>query len=72
MLTKLINHCINHFMVYVSEIIMLYTLNLYSAVCQLHLNKNWKKKTHISGIYCMGKWEKKEILIESLRYEKEW
>lgn len=36
MLTKLGNH----FMVYISEIIMLYTLNLHcSAVCQLYLNR---------------------------------
>ena len=26
-------------MMYVSQIIMLYTFNVYSAVCQLHLNK---------------------------------
>ena len=26
-------------MMYVSQVIMLYTLNLYSAVCQLYLNK---------------------------------
>ena len=30
-------------MMYVSQIIMLYTLNLYSAVCQLYLNKTEKK-----------------------------
>ena len=30
-------------MIYVSQIIMLYTLNLYSAGCQLYL-QNWKKK----------------------------
>ena len=29
---------------YISQIIMLYTLNLYSAVCQLHLNKTGRKK----------------------------
>ena len=29
----------NHFMMEVSQITMLYTLNLYSVVCQLHLNK---------------------------------
>ena len=27
-------------MTYVSQIIMLYTLNLYNVVCQLYLNKN--------------------------------
>ena len=31
-------------MMYVNQIIMLYTLNLYSAVCQLHLNKTRRKK----------------------------
>ena len=30
---------------YVSQIIMLYTLNLYSAVCQLYLNKTGRKIT---------------------------
>ena len=33
----------NHFMMHVSRIIMLYTLNLYSAVIQLHLNKTGRK-----------------------------
>ena len=32
-------YCDNHFMMYTSQIIMLYTLNLYNAVCQLQLNK---------------------------------
>ena len=31
-------------MMYVSQIIMLYTLNLYSAVCQLYLSKTGRKK----------------------------
>ena len=31
-------------MMYVNQIIMLYTLNLYSAVCQLYLNKTGRKK----------------------------
>ena len=29
---------------YESQIIMLYTLNLYSALCQLYLNKTGRKK----------------------------
>ena len=33
----------HHFMTYVSQIIMLYTLNLYNAVCQLYLNKTERK-----------------------------
>ena len=31
-------------MYYVSQIILLHTLNLYSAACQLYLNKMEKKK----------------------------
>ena len=34
-------------MTYVSQIIMLYTLKLHSAVCQLHLNKTARKKLDI-------------------------
>ena len=30
-------------MMYVNQAIMLYTLNLYSAVCQLYLNKTGRK-----------------------------
>ena len=37
-------YCDNHFMMYVSQIIMLCTLNLYGAVCQLYLNKTGGKK----------------------------
>ena len=31
-------------MMYASQIIMLYTLNLHSAICQLYLNKTGRKK----------------------------
>lgn len=31
-------------MMYVSHIIMVYTLNVYNIVCQLHLNKTEKKR----------------------------
>ena len=34
----------NHFMMYVSQIIMLCILSSYSAVCQLSLNKSGIKK----------------------------
>ena len=34
----------NHCMLCVSQIIMLYNLNVYSAVCQLYLNETGKKK----------------------------
>ena len=37
-------YCGHHFMMYVSQIIMLYTLNLYSVVFQLYLNKTGRKK----------------------------
>ena len=32
-------YCGNHFMMYVSQIIMLYMVNIYSAICQMYLNK---------------------------------
>ena len=31
--------CDHHFMMYVSQIIMLYALNLFGAVCQQYLSK---------------------------------
>ena len=31
--------CDDHFTIYLSQIIVLYTLNLHSVVCQLYLNK---------------------------------
>ena len=34
----------NHFMMYVSQIIMLYTLNLFSAICRPYLNKTGRKQ----------------------------
>lgn len=37
----------DHFMLYVSEIIMLYSLNFYSAVCHLYPNKTRRKKKEI-------------------------
>ena len=44
-----LNLCDNHFVRYVSQIIMMYTLNLHSDVCQLHLSKTGikKKKQHL-------------------------
>ena len=43
----------NHFTIYISNIIMPYALNLYNALCQLHLNKNRgeEKKNLILGTY---------------------
>ena len=35
----------NQFMIYVSHTIMVYILNLSTDVCQLFLNKTWKKKS---------------------------
>ena len=35
--------CDNHFMMYINQIIVLLTLNLYSAICQLYLNKAGRK-----------------------------
>ena len=36
-------YCDNHFMMEVNPIIMLDTLHVYSASCQLQLNKNGRK-----------------------------
>ena len=36
-------YCGSHFMMYTSQIIMFYTLNSYSAVCQLHFKETGKK-----------------------------
>ena len=36
-------YCGHYFMMYISQIIMLYTLNSYSAMCQLYLEK-WEGK----------------------------
>ena len=38
-------YCDSHFMMYVSQIFRLYSLNLYSAVCQLYRNKIGRKKS---------------------------
>ena len=50
--------CGNHFRMLVNQIIMLYTLNLYSAVCQLHLNKTRRKKNvnMIGGNFLVIQW----------------
>ena len=39
----------NHFMMYVSQIIMLYTLKMCSARCQLYVNKTGKKRKEKEG-----------------------
>lgn len=36
-------------MMYVNKIIMLYTLNLYSAICQLYINKTGRKRSQKYG-----------------------
>ena len=59
-------------MMHVSQIIMLYTLNLYSAVCQLYLNKNRRKnkqpKTTFKKMLNMFNWNtKKKIKRERNR-----
>ena len=35
----MLTYCGNHFMIYVSQIIMLYTLYLHRTVCQVYLDK---------------------------------
>ena len=41
-------------MMYVSQIIMLYTLNLYSAVCQLYLKKTGRKQKQSKNYLLKG------------------
>lgn len=36
-------YCDNHFTMYISKIITLYTLNVHSAVCQSPLTISWEK-----------------------------
>ena len=43
-------------MMYIIQITMLYTLNLYSAVCQLHLNKTGEKKKYSLYATSLGFW----------------
>ena len=40
--------CNNHLTMYLGQIIMLYTLNVHSAVCLFYLNKTWRKKPQTS------------------------
>jgi len=44
-------YCDNHFMMYISQTIMLYFLNLYHAVYQLYLNKTRRKNKLIGKIF---------------------
>ena len=43
-------------MMYLSKIIMLFTLNLYSAICQLYLNKTGREKIKIYFKKSETKW----------------
>ena len=49
-------------MMHLCQIIMLYILNLYSAMCQLHLNKTVRKKN--TAVY-----EKKSLRNQKNREE---
>ena len=42
----MLNYCDIRFMIHVIQDVILYTLNLYSAVCQLYINKTGGKKDH--------------------------
>ena len=53
-------HCSNHFTIYVSQIMMLCTLNLYSAISQLYLNKNQGKKMRVKDKYGKSKLNKRK------------
>lgn len=38
-------------MIYISEVIMLYTLNLHIAECQLYLNKTEREKKNMKCVF---------------------
>ena len=64
-------------MMYVSQIIMLYTLNLYSAVCQLHLNKTGRKKFLFKSTiseFCnlTGHWQQPETYLMKEEVAEIW
>ena len=50
----MLTYCGDRFTVYVCQVIMLYTLNLFSAICPLYLNKgqniklNFKRKASLT------------------------
>ena len=55
-------------MMYISQIIRLNTLNLHTAVCQLHLNKNEGKKNTTALLIATDKYGK-VISFASLSYK---
>jgi len=48
--------CGNHLMIYLCQIIMLYTLNLHSAVCQLNLKKTEREKKQFITLAVGSHW----------------
>ena len=68
-------------MTHVSQKIMLYTLNLYGALCQLHLNKSGRKKiaaiNNTISHHVLWKlvWEKERVYIYdcvTMLYNRNW
>ena len=61
------------FMIYVSQIISLYILNLHSAICHLGLQQDWKKNKFFIFFNCKGKlknnFKNSQILGE---FGREW
>ena len=56
------SYCKNHFIMHVNEIIVLYTLNLNSAVCLLYLSKTRRNKIKYNS-----EWKKKkQIFLKQL------
>ena len=51
----------NHFMMYVSQIIMFYMLNVYSAVFQLYLTKS-EGKNSLYNLYFLSQWRRNRFL----------
>lgn len=56
----ILTNCGDHFIIYVSQFIRLYILNLFSAVYQVYLNKMGRKRKKKKT---QGKWHQSEASI---------
>ena len=59
-----LTYCDNHFMMHVSQL-MLYILNLYSAVCQLYLNNTGRKNHCLREPVEGATWQERPLFVKS-------
>ena len=65
-----INFFCNHFVIYVTEVIMLHIFNLYSAVCQPYIDKTKRRESFSWGKKARLRWLHWWILINTYRQSK--